>query len=435
MKVCVFGLWHLGSVTSACLASLGHEVIGFDDDVDTIRQLKSAKAPIFEAGLDQLMGEGLSENNLIFTSKYEEIPKDIDFVWITIDTPVNEEDVADTNYVISKTLKLLDFIESGTTVIISSQLPIGSIGQIENLAKNKFPKKIFNFISSPENLRLGDAIKVFLEPDRIIIGHRENFKSDLLADLFQSISDDLEWMSIESAEMTKHAINSFLANSVVFINELSTICELVGADAKDVERGLKSDCRIGKNAYLSPGSAFSGGTLARDLNYLKNISQSCESNVPLINSVLISNQLHKNWSKNKLESLFTELNGITVLVWGLTYKPGTSSTRGSLSIELCEWLINKKAKIIAHDPKADNLPDHIEKAIERCEDPIKPLSNVDVLIIVTPWDDYKAFSHEFLLKKNAKLKIVDQNGLLRKNNKIINNHYFSVGFKKINDYS
>ena len=229
MKVCVFGLWHLGSVTSACLASLGHEVIGFDDDVDTIRQLKSSKAPIFEAGLDQLIGEGLSANNLIFTSKYEEIPKDIDFAWITIDTPVNEEDVADTNYVISKTLKLLDFIESGTAVIISSQLPIGSIGKIENLAKNKFPKKIFNFISSPENLRLGDAIKVFLEPDRIIIGHRENFESDLLDNFFQSISDDLEWMSIESAEMTKHAINSFLANSVAFINELSIICELVGA--------------------------------------------------------------------------------------------------------------------------------------------------------------------------------------------------------------
>ena len=430
MKVCVFGLWHLGSVTSACLASLGHEVIGFDDDVDTIRQLKSSKAPIFEAGLDQLIGEGLSANNLIFTSKYEEIPKDIDFAWITIDTPVNEEDVADTNYVISKTLKLLDFIESGTAVIISSQLPIGSIGKIENLAKNKFPKKIFNFISSPENLRLGDAIKVFLEPDRIIIGHRENFESDLLDNFFQSISDDLEWMSIESAEMTKHAINSFLANSVAFINELSIICELVGADAKAVERGLKSDYRIGENAYLSPGSAFSGGTLARDLNYLKNISRSFELNVPLIDSVLISNRLHKNWTKNKLESLFTELNGITALVWGLTYKPGTSSIRRSFSIELCEWLINKKAKIIAHDPKADNLPDHIERVIERCEDPIKPLSNVDVLIIVTPWDDYKEFSHEFLLKKNTKLKIVDQNGLLRKNNKIINNHYFSVGFQK-----
>lgn len=435
MKVCVFGLWHLGSVTSACLASLGHQVIGLDDDANTVKNLKSGRAPIFEADLDELIHRGLSAGNLLFTSNYEEIPNDIDFVWVTIDTPINEENVADTNYVISKTLKLLESIASGTIVIISSQLPIGSVRKIEDLAKNRFPKKIFNFISSPENLRLGDAIKVFLSPDRIIIGHKRNFKSNSLSTFFKSISSDLEWMSIESAEMTKHAINSFLGSSVVFINELSTICELVGADAKAVERGLKSDCRIGKNAYLSPGSAFSGGTLARDLNYLKSISKSCELDAPLINSVLISNELHKNWIKTKLESLFTVLNGITVLIWGLTYKPQTSSIRGSLSLELCEWLISKKAKIIAHDPKADNLPDHIEKSIKRSKDPITPLTDVDVLLIATPWDDYKTFSHDFLVKKNSKIIVIDQNGLLRKNNKIINNHYFSVGYQNINDYS
>ena len=152
---------------------------------------------------------------------------------------------------------------------------------------------------------MGNAIKLFLEPDSIVIGHRENFKPDILVELFQSISTNLEWMSIESAEMIKHAINSFLANSVVFINELSSICELVGADAKAVERGLKSDYRIGENAYLSPGSAFSGGTLARDLNYLKKISQSYQLNVPLIDTVLTSNKLHKDWVKNKLKSLPT----------------------------------------------------------------------------------------------------------------------------------
>ena len=428
MKICVFGLWHLGSVTSACLASLGHQVIGFDHDANTIKKLKSARAPVFETGLDELIDEGIRANKLMFTSQYQKIPKDLDFAWITIDTPVNEDDIADTDYVISKTLELLKTIKSDTTVIISSQLPIGSIGQIEELTKSQFPNKKFNFISSPENLRLGNAIKLFLEPDRIVIGHRENFKPDILVELFQSISTNLEWMSIESAEMIKHAINSFLANSVVFINELSSICELVGADAKVVERGLKSDYRIGENAYLSPGSAFSGGTLARDLNYLKKISQSYQLNVPLIDSVLTSNKLHKDWVKNKLKSLFVELNGITVLIWGLTYKPETSSIRRSFSLELCEWLINKKVNIIAHDPRAENLPDHIINAIERSEDMIEPLTNVDVLIIVTPWNDYKEFSHDFLFKKNSELKIIDQNGLLRKNSKTINKNYFSVGY-------
>ena len=205
MKICVFGLWHLGSVTSACLASLGHQVIGFDDDTNTVKKLNSAVAPVFEKGLDELINEGISANKLIFTSKYREIPKDIDFAWITIDTPVDEEDIADSDYVVSKTLKLLESIESGTIVIISSQLPIGSIRQIEELTKSQFPNKKFNFISSPENLRLGNAIKLFLEPDRIVIGHRENFKPDILVELFQSISTNLEWMSIESAEMIKHA--------------------------------------------------------------------------------------------------------------------------------------------------------------------------------------------------------------------------------------
>jgi len=428
MKICVFGLWHLGSVTSACLASLGHQVIGFDHDANTIKKLKSARAPVFETGLDELIDEGIRANKLMFTSQYQKIPKDLDFAWITIDTPVNEDDIADTDYVISKTLELLESIESDMTVIISSQLPVGSIGQIEELTKSQFPNKKFNFIASPENLRLGNAIKLFLEPDRIVIGHRENFKPDILLELFQSISTNLEWMSIESAEMIKHAINSFLANSVVFINELSSICELVGADAKAVERGLKSDYRIGENAYLSPGSAFSGGTLARDLNYLKKISQSYQLNVPLIDSVLTSNKLHKDWVKNKLKSLFVELNGITVLIWGLTYKPETSSIRRSFSLELCEWLINKKVNIIAHDPRAENLPDHIINAIERSEDMIEPLTNVDVLIIVTPWNDYKEFSHDFLFKKNSELKIIDQNGLLRKNSKTINKNYFSVGY-------
>ena len=236
-------------------------------------------------------------------------------------------------------------------------------------------------------------------------------------------------MSIESAEMTKHAINSFLANSVVFINELSTICEPLGADARAVERGLKSDYRIGEKAYLSPGSSFSGGTLARDLNYLKEISRSYKLNIPLIDSLLISNDLHKNWIINKIESLFPELSRKTFLIWGLTYKPQTSSIKRSFSIELCQWLINKKAKVIAHDPKAEALPTKMRNSIVRSHDPIKPLAGADVLIIATPWDEYKKISYSFIIKKNPKLKVIDQNGLLRRNNDITNKDYFSVGYQ------
>ena len=194
------------------------------------------------------------------------------------------------------------------------------------------PGARIEFAYSPENLRLGHAIEAFTKPDRIVIGTRGTHSRPRLAALFAPFSDRIEWMSVESAEMTKHALNAFLAASVAFINEIAAISERVGADAAEIARGLKTDARIGPRAYLSPGAAFAGGTLARDVIFLSR--RGAELGVPLhlIPSVRESNEAHREWALRRLESVLGSVKGKTVAVWGLTYKPGTDTLRRSGSV-------------------------------------------------------------------------------------------------------
>ena len=280
------------------------------------------------------------------------------------------------------TVKLcLEELRENSKVIISSQLPVGSIAFLEKYCQLNFPAKKIIFACSPENLRLGNAISIFLNPDRIIVGVRNQLEQLEFANIFSRITDRLEWMSIESAEMTKHAINSFLANSIVFANEIAIICECVGADAKEVERGLKSEARIGPKAYLSPGGAFAGGTLARDIQFLNNLSSSNSLITPLINSIRVSNDHHKDWIKTKLLSQFRSLSGKNIALWGLVYKAGTNTLRRSEAVELGNWLIASGAKLHIFDPSINNLPDDWESSSVMCRTIEESLYSADALVI------------------------------------------------------
>ena len=389
MKICVQGLWHLGSVTSACLASLGHEVFGVDPNPSLIKSLNEAKSPLFEPGLDNLIQKGLQDNKLNFVNDYQNALFQTEILWVTFDTPVDDDDKADVNYVISQIKNILKFAEKNLVVIVSSQLPVGSIALLEKYVNEQFPERNIQFASSPENLRLGKAIDVFLNPDRIIVGIRTHDCKLKLEKLFNSITDRIEWMSIESAEMTKHAINSFLAVSVTFANEIASICELVGADAKEVEMGLKSEGRIGPKAYLSPGGPFAGGTLARDIEFLTQESRSSGLSIPLISSVKLSNDAHKNWIRRKIKASFSDIGRITVTLWGLTYKPGTDTLRRSLAVELCDWLIDSGAKVRVFDPVVKELPNKWLNKVIQFKDPLQALKNSDALIIGAEWPQFK----------------------------------------------
>jgi UDPglucose 6-dehydrogenase len=405
MKVCVFGLWHLGSVTAACLADAGCEVAGLDEGEEVIDALNHGHAPLLEPGLDDLIRKGIAAGRLRFTTDSAEAVKNASVVWVAFDTPVSDDDRADVNYVVARVEKLLPLLEPGALVIISSQLPVGTVGALER----RCGRKDISFAALPENLRLGKAIEVFTKPDRIVAGVRSDSDRVRISKMLAPITERIEWMSVESAEMTKHAINAFLATSVVFINEIATICEEVGADAKEVERGLKSESRIGPRAYLSPGAAFAGGTLARDIAFLSELSERANRKSPLIESVKTSNDLHKGWTRRKLQMLFGDLRDRTVGVWGLTYKPGTDTLRRSSSVELCRWLHDQGAHVIAHDPALKSLPQELQSIINLRDSPADAASNVDALVVATEWPMYR----EVKLDIRDRLTVIDANRFLR----------------------
>jgi UDPglucose 6-dehydrogenase len=412
MKVSVVGFWHLGSVIASCLADAGHQVTGIDFDKANISQLKKGKPPIFEPGLDDLIEKGIKNRKLKFTTDITEI-KNSEIIWIAFDTPVNSNDVADVDSVKKRVKQLFPYISKNSIVLISSQVPVGTTSSLAVDYRKRYPNKNVTFACSPENLRLGKAIEVFTKPDRIILGIESESSKKSLTELLSPFTDKLIWMSIPSAELTKHSINAFLALSVTFINEIATLGEAVGADAKEVEQGLKSEMRIGERAYLSPGAPFAGGTLARDLIFLEKIGKTKKLPTNLFTAVLASNNAHKLWASRTLEKLLGKLKGKTVSIWGLTYKPDTSTLRKSESVELCKWLHNKGVIVKAFDPAIKVLPKELKNKIELYQNPTDTLNHSDALVIATSWPIFRTIQPETLVDHMHTPNVIDPNRFLR----------------------
>ena len=411
MKVCVLGLWHLGSVTAACLASGGHKVTGLDFDKTVVANLNDGKPPLFEPGLEDLVNKGLASGDLDFSADPAEAVHGADVIWVAYDTPVDDDDNADVDYVVDRISRIFPHLKAGQEVLISSQLPVGTSKRLESMLAQARPDADISFSYSPENLRLGKAIAVFTQPDRVVIGVRNEKSHKAFIELLAPYTDQIEWMSVESAEMTKHALNAFLATSVTFINEIAAICEQVGANASEVERGLKSESRIGPKAYLGPGGAFAGGTLARDIAFLTKIGQKNDLPIHLIPAVRISNDAHKNWARRRLAQLISGLAGKTVAVWGLTYKPGTDTLRRSSAIELCQWLLSQGVLVKAHDPAVKSLPKQFA-AIHLCSSPLEAAESADALVVATEWPDYRSVSLQEVLVAMQATIILDANCFL-----------------------
>jgi len=411
MKICVLGLWHLGTVTAACLASGGYQVIGLDFDDLVVANLNNGKPPLFEPGLEELVDKGKASGLLNFSGDIKEAVQGARVIWVAYDTPVDDEDNADVEYVIERVSRLFPYLEDGQEILTSSQLPVGTSKRIEAMFAQTRPGVKVSFSYSPENLRLGKAISVFTQPDRVVIGTRNEKSREVFAELLAPFTDHIEWMSVESAEMTKHALNAFLATSVTFINEIASICEQVGADAKEVERGLKSESRIGQKAYLGPGGAFAGGTLARDITFLTKLGQENDLPIHLVPAIRASNDAHKNWSRRRLLQLLGNLAGKAVAVWGLTYKPGTDTLRRSSAIELCQWLVGQKTQVQAYDPAVKSLPDPLA-AIKLCSSPIEAVRGADALVVATEWPDFRAVVTDEVLSSLRKPLVIDANGFL-----------------------
>lgn len=427
MKICVQGLWHLGSVTAACMASVNHNVVGMDSDKDLVEALQCGKAPIYEPGLNELILSGIRSKRLKFSSDRSESLANIELLWIAYDTPVDEDDNADIGYVLKEIEASIPHCPPNTLILISSQLPVGSTERLERSAKINNPGTNVSFAYSPENLRLGNALQVFLKPDRIVAGFRSNRDRCKLDKLFAPVSDRIEWMSVESAEITKHAINAFLATSVTFTNEIAQICEKIGANAKEVERGLKTEKRIGERAYVSPGSAFAGGTLARDINFLHQISVKCGLSNYLLSSIKPSNDYHKNWARRRLLARYKKLSDKTIGIWGLTYKPDTDTLRRSMAVELCNWLLENDVKVKVHDPVVNELPESWQGSVIKCKNPLEVLVSANALIVATEWSSYKEICLTEVSKISPGLMVLDANGFINGFRDIEGIEYFMVG--------
>ena len=412
MKICVYGLWHLGCVTAACVAER-FPTIGLDPDAKVVSDLSNGKPPILEPGLRELIAKGQSDGRLRFTNDAREAEV-ADIVWTTFDTPVNQEDQADAGFVEAQIVSLFPHLRRDSIVLISSQLPVGSTRRLEEAYRDQFPAGNVRFACSPENLRLGKAIEVFRSPGRIVVGTRSQEDRKRLEELLKPFCENLIWMSVESAEMTKHALNAFLANSISFINEIATLCEETGADAKEVERGLKTDERIGPRAYLGAGGPFAGGTLARDVSFLTQLALELGVSTPLLESIRRSNDIHKNWTRRKLGSVLGTLAGKTVAVLGLTYKPGTDTLRRSAAVELCIWLTERGANVKAFDPVVQRLPGDLEQRVRLCDSAVAALESSDVAVIATEWPELRDLTVKDLLETMKTPVVLDANRFLEK---------------------
>lgn len=411
MKVAVAGLWHLGLVTAACLADAGYEVVAYDPDETLIADLQSAKTPIMEPGLDAMLAAGVASKKLTYTSQLADT-KNNDIIWVTYDTPVNDHDEANVDYVFDQIKSFFPMLANDTIIILSSQLPVGSARQLHQLYQQNYSKHV-TFVSIPENLRLGNALRIFKQPDRIIVGLQEENDKNKIEKLLSPFSSNIVWMSLESAEMTKHAINAFLATSVTFINEIAVLCEKVGANAAEVEKGLKSEERIGAKAYVRPGGAIGGGTLLRDIHYLNQLSERVNEPAYLFSTIIKSNDYHKHWVRRKLKAIFNEAGHHTLGVLGLTYKTNTDTLRRSTVIDLCHALAEEGLTIRAFDPVIKEIPDDIASFIDLKQCMTDAIHQVDGVLVLTEWPQFKELTADMLLTHAKQSLVIDPTAYLQ----------------------
>jgi UDPglucose 6-dehydrogenase len=412
----VLGLWHLGSVTAACLAEAGNDVLGVDPDASVVEELNRGRPPVYEPGLTELIDR--EAPRLRFSADPQSLAG-ASRAWVTFDTPVDDDDNADVELVMTLAEELLAPLAPGALVIISSQLPVGSVAQLQARCASRRGEDQLRFACVPENLRLGNALESFRAPDRIVAGIRCDRDRTELAELLAPFCADVEWMRVESAEMTKHALNGFLATSVAFINEVAAICESVGADAAEVSRGLKSERRIGPRAYLAPGDAYAGGTLARDIVFLRGLAERHNLPADVFAGVANGNAAHKRWAQRKLLELLGRsgegagtLSGATVAIWGLTYKPGTDTLRRSSAVELCCWLAAEGVTVHAYDPAVTHLPDDLAADIKLCETSLAAAAGAVALVVCTDWPEYREIPPESLLSAMEHPVVIDAAGIV-----------------------
>jgi UDPglucose 6-dehydrogenase len=407
MKVGVIGSGYVGLVASACFSEMGNTVICVDIDENKIESLKKGIIPIYEPGLDSLVLNNSSKGRLIFSTDINDVLSSSEVVFIAVGTPMGDDGSADLKYVLNVARSIGQNMSHHIVVVDKSTVPIGTADKVKKTIQDELDKRdselTFDVVSNPEFLKEGAAIKDFMHPDRVVVGSNNGDSINLMKRLYAPFtvsSNRFISMDIRSAEMTKYAANAMLATKISFINEISNICEKVGADVNQVRNGIGSDSRIGYK-FIYPGCGYGGSCFPKDVKALINISKENNYLPKLISAVEEVNFNQKKILFKKVVSHFGEnLKNKKIAIWGLSFKPETDDMREAPSIPLINSLIEAGAEVNAYDPQAINEAKFYLKGLDvkYYDNKYNALENVDALILVTEWKEFRSPDFKRILK-------------------------------------
>jgi UDPglucose 6-dehydrogenase len=408
MKITVIGSGYVGLVAAACFAEMGNNVCCVDIDDEKISKLKEGIVPIYEPGLSALVIDNQEKGTLKFTTNTKESLETPEVVFIAVGTPMGDDGSADLKYVLQVAKSIGKNMIHHLVVVDKSTVPIGTADKVRVTIQEELDlrqsKLTFDVVSNPEFLKEGAAIKDFMHPDRIVVGANSDSSMQLMRILYTPFtvrSDRFIDMDIRSAEMTKYAANAMLATKISFINEISNICERVGANVNQVRKGIGSDQRIG-NKFIYPGCGYGGSCFPKDVQALINIANNHGYNADLISSVEKVNKAQKEVLFSKLTTqLGNNLTGKSIAVWGLSFKPETDDMREAPSINLIESIVKAGGKVHAYDPKAIHEAQFYLKDVEVTyfNDKYSVLEEADALILVTEWKEFRSPDFDLMLSK------------------------------------
>ena len=405
-KLCVIGTGYVGLVTGTCFADMGHRVTCLDINEERIDMLKNGIMPIYEPGLKQIVDQNVEAGRLDFTTSYPEALKDSEFAFIAVGTPSSEDGEADMQYVKAAASSIARNLDHPIIIVNKSTVPVGTGDWVAEIISdlNGQVTPQFSVVSNPEFLREGSAVMDFMNPDRVVLGSTDLDAANQVAELYQALRSEIMITDLRTAEMIKYASNAYLATRISFINEMANICETLGADVREVARGMGMDRRIGP-AFLDAGLGWGGSCFPKDVKALAHMAVTHDTHPQLLQAVMDINFNQRAHAVEKLEKALGDLKGKTIGVLGLSFKPNTDDTRHSPSLDIINMLIAKGAKVQGYDPQAMKASKEEVPELNLCQNPYDVAKNADALLLATKWNEFKSLDFD-RIKANMRGNVV-----------------------------
>jgi len=396
MRITMIGAGYVGLVTGTCFAEFGHHVTCVDKDEKKIIKLQNGQIPIYEPGLDQLVEKNSKEGRLLFTSRISEAVADAEAVFLAVGTPSSRrgDGYADLTYIYDATREIAKELRNYTIVVDKSTVPVGTADQVARIIREVNPDADFDVASNPEFLREGAAISDFMRPDRIVIGVQSERAEQVLREIYKPLylrETPIVCTDIKTAELTKYAANAFLATKISFINEIALLCDSIGANVKDLAKGIGMDGRIGSK-FLHPGPGYGGSCFPKDTLALMRIAQEHGQSLRVVEATVEVNSAQKAMMVKKIRDAINGSEaGKTIAVLGLTFKPETDDMRDAPAITILPALMEKGAKIRAHDPQGIHEAQQVlPREVHYAKDAYDACQGADAVVLMTEWNQYRA---------------------------------------------